>query len=269
MPRGLAGADPRRRAHGRGPAAREDDFREEELHADVDLAAIAERLAARPPGAAGMALLLHGPPGTGNSAWARHLARRLGRDGVARGASDLVSKWVGETEQNLARAFAEAARGASVLLFDEADSFLRSRDPAAHVWEIPEVDEFLRQLEGFPGVVVCTTNRLADLDPAALRRFVFTIAFDWLRPAQAVALFHVLLMGFASPPRDAAAARADLAAAERRLAALDCLAPGDFAAVRRRLAALGASLAPRELVSELEAERAAKGAVREAVGFRG
>jgi SpoVK/Ycf46/Vps4 family AAA+-type ATPase len=253
----------------RGPAAREDDFREEALHADADLAAIAERLAARPPGAAGVALLLHGPPGTGKSAWARHLARRLGRDVVARAASDLVSKWVGETEQNLARAFAEAARSGSVLLFDEADSFLRSRDLAAHAWEITEVNEFLRQLEAFPGVVVCTTNRMADLDPAALRRFVFKIAFGWLRPAQAVALFHALLAPYATPERDAVAARAELAAAERRLAELDHLAPGDFAAVRRRLAALGASLPPRELVAELEAERAAKGAVREAVGFRG
>jgi SpoVK/Ycf46/Vps4 family AAA+-type ATPase len=235
----------------------------EALNANADLERIAERLCKRPRDAgAGMSLCLYGPPGTGKSAYARHLAQRLGIRTVERTVSDLVSPFVGTTEQNIARAFDEAERAGTMLVFDEIDSFLRNRALGRQSWEITEVNEFLRQLENFPGIFVCTTNRFEDLDPAAARRFVFKIRFDWLRPEQAVRLFRDSLGPFVALKRD------QTRRAEQCISELSQLAPGDFAAVRRRLTAMGARTTPMELVEELTAELAAKQGPRQAVGFR-
>jgi len=233
------------------------------LNADADLELITERLRERPRDTgAGVSLCLYGPPGTGKSAYARHLAQRLGMHAVERTVSDLVSPWVGATEQNIARAFDEAGHADAMLVFDEVDSFLRDRALGERSWEITEVNEFLRHLENFPGVFVCTTNRFDDLDPAAARRFVFKIRFDWLRPEQAVRLFRDSLGPFVESKRG------DMRRAERYVSELSQLAPGDFAAVRRRLTALGSRTTPMQLIKELTAELAAKGNPGQLVGFR-
>ena len=93
--------------------------------ADCDLAGLADRVAAsRDPA---LSFCFHGLPGTGKSAFARHLADRLGVDVVERRASDLLSMWVGETEKGIARAFEEAADRRAMLILDEADALLRDR----------------------------------------------------------------------------------------------------------------------------------------------
>ena len=81
-------------------------------------------------------LCFHGPPGTGKTALAEHIAQALQRPLMVRQASDLVSKYVGETEQNMARMFDEAEAEEAVLLLDEADSFLRSRRLAERNYEV-------------------------------------------------------------------------------------------------------------------------------------
>ncbi|MGG9078566.1 AAA family ATPase, partial [Escherichia coli] len=88
-------------------------------------------------------------------------------------ASDLLSKWVGETEAQIAQAFADARRQEAVLLLDEADSLLFDRTRAHNSWEVGQVNELLTWLDRLPFPVVAATNHPDSLDPATLRRFVF------------------------------------------------------------------------------------------------
>jgi SpoVK/Ycf46/Vps4 family AAA+-type ATPase len=206
-------------------------------------------------------LCFHGAPGTGKTALAEHIARELGRPLLIRQASDLVSKFVGETEQNMARMFAEAAAEQAVLLLDEADSFLRSRRRAERSYEVSEVNEMLQGMERFGGVFICTTNLFEDLDEAALRRFTFKLHFRPLRAEQRERMFVAeALDGDATRLTDEQ---------RRRLAVLDQLACGDFAAVRRQVDILGEAFEPDEFLSQLEGEHRVKPQVRErrSIGF--
>lgn len=103
------------------------------LAGDVTPSAIVRALARRGHGS----LCFYGPPGTGKTAFAEILAEALDRELVARQASDLVSKWVGETEQTLDKLFRERDPERSVLLLDEVDSFLAERREARHSWSVP------------------------------------------------------------------------------------------------------------------------------------
>ncbi|MDE2130725.1 MAG: ATP-binding protein [Betaproteobacteria bacterium] len=172
-------------------------------------------------------LLLFGAPGTGKTAFASHLARGIDKPLLVRRASDLLSKWVGESERKIAGAFEEAAGTDSVLLIDEIDSFLHERGKAQASWEVSLVNELLTQMEAFGGLLVATTNFLEGLDSAALRRFDLKVRFDALRAEQAWELLrrHCALAGLPEPTQD-------LYPAMQRMAGI--VAPGDFAAVARR-----------------------------------
>lgn len=162
----------------------------------VDLAAIADHLAGWQPGLGlglGVSLCLYGPPGTGKTEYCRYLAHRMGRRVVYRRVSDLQSMWVGECEKNIAEAFREAREEDALLLFDEADTWLRDRRDAQRSWELSQTNEFLAQLERCRSVVACTTNLRHHLDPASLRRFIFKIEFRFMLPEQSAALFTELL----------------------------------------------------------------------------
>ncbi|HJV59959.1 MAG TPA: AAA family ATPase [Albitalea sp.] len=207
-------------------------------------------------------LCFYGPPGTGKTALAEHIAQQLQRPLLVRQASDLVSKFVGETEQNMAAMFEEAEAEQAVLLLDEADSFLRSRRMAERNYEVSEVNEMLQGMERFAGIFVCTTNLFDELDEAALRRFTFKIRFKAMTGAQRERMFAAEALG-----GDAQA----LTAEQRdRLAELDQLAPGDFAAVKRQIDLLGTGFEPDEFLSQLEAEHRVKPEVRQrrGIGFR-
>ena len=217
--------------------------------ADQDLATLADR-AARSPGRA-LSFCFFGLPGTGKSAFARHLAGRIGVEVIEKRASDLMSMWVGGTEKLIARAFEEAADRKAMLILDEADSLLRSRALAERSWEVTQVNEMLTAMERAAHPFVCTTNLMHNLDEATLRRFLFKVRFLPMTPDQARGAFR---RAFKSEPP---------AALDR----LEPLAPGDFAVVARKAEVLG-ERAPATLVAMLAAEVEAKpGAGRMAMGF--
>jgi SpoVK/Ycf46/Vps4 family AAA+-type ATPase len=207
-------------------------------------------------------LCFHGAPGTGKTALAEHLAQQLERPLMVRRASDLVSKFVGETEQQMAAMFREAEAEKAVLLLDEADSFLQDRRGAQRTYEVTEVNEMLQGMERFAGIFICTTNLMDSIDQAALRRFTFKIRFKPLTAAQRETMFVVeALAGDASHLTSALA---------QGLARLEQLCPGDFAAVKQQIDILGETLEPSEFLAQLEAEHRIKPEVRESrrIGFR-
>lgn len=230
------------------------------LQSSVDLVQLADRLAALSPAHGGASLCLYGPPGTGKTEFVRYLAHRLDRPLAVHRVSDLDSKWVGEAEKNIAQAFRAAEDDGALLVFDEADSFLRDRREAVRSWEVTRVNEFLQQLEAFRGVVACTTNLFRHLDPAALRRFSFKVPFDYPTPDKAARLFR-LAFGAVTP------ITLDDAALARLLAETPNLAPGDFAAVGRRVRVLGGAPSVDTLVAELRLEASVKENARRAIGF--
>ena len=221
------------------------------LRANIDLSSLAERLAQSR--AQRFSLCLQGPPGTGKSAFVRYLAERVGLEVVQKRASDLLSKWVGDTEQRIAAAFAEAHDAGHFLVFDEADSLLADRRFAERTWEVSQVNEMLAWMEHHPLPFACTTNFGERLDPAALRRFDFKVALDYLAPGQARAAF---LSWFGVPP-------------PAEVAALRALTPGDFAVVHRQACILGRLDDPAVLAAMLHAECEAKPNCPRPMGFLG
>ena len=217
--------------------------------ADADLSQIEARLAA-PSAPRRISFCLEGPAGTGKSAWARHLARVIGMPVIEKRASDLMSKWLGESEQNIARAFSEARDDGAMLIFDEADSLLADRRGAERSWEVSQVNEMLTWMESHPLPFVCTTNFVEKLDPATQRRFTFRIRFDFLSVDQ-LSLAWAAHFG---------------SAAHAGLKALDRLTPGDFANVARRMQALGET-DPDAILCELTREAEVKEGTSRPIGF--
>lgn len=129
-------------------------------------------------------LLLWGVSGSGKSFYAEWLAQELGLGFIKKRASDLIDKWVGATEKNIADAFREAKEKKAVLVFDEADSFLFDRKFATREHEAASVNEVLTQMENHPYPFVMTTNLKDKIDRAALRRFIFKIKYDYMKAEQ-------------------------------------------------------------------------------------
>lgn len=217
--------------------------------ADCDLEQLAERLAKAP--ARGWSLLLAGPSGTGKSAFARHLAMRLGIEVEERRGSDLLDAYVGETEKCIAGAFSRAAERGAMLLIDEADSFLFRREAGQRSWETGMINEMLRWMENLRAPFVATTNLADRLDPAMQRRFTLRVDFSSMSPRQAQELFSARF-GISPPPS---------------LMAICGLTPGDFAVVHHRARLLGESRT-KVLVEWLGKEVALRGHKSGPVGFQ-
>lgn len=215
---------------------------------------ILESLRRRPKGS----LLLYGPPGTGKTQFTEYLACELHLPLVSKSASALLSKWLGESEKNIAAAFEEAAAEDAILFFDEGDSFLRSRELARHAWEVTQTNELLQHMERFDGIVIVATNLFRDLDAAALRRFTFKIEFRELDAAQRWKMF-VSEAGLVERVESIDSALKEHW--EKRLLLMRHLTPGDFATVKRQCLVLDVRLTPEEWLEQLEMECAIKSAV--------
>ena len=209
-----------------------------------------------------MSLLFHGVSGSGKSHLARYIAHRLDREVIIKRASDLLSKWVGETEQNIRDAYDLAEATDSILVFDESDFLLGSRDAAAHSWEISQVNEFLTAMESFRGIQIYTTNRLGDLDVATLRRFNHKLEFGYLKPNGVVTFYNKLLCPLVGTNLTKQH--------EDELKNIACLAPGDFKVVKSQFQFKGRDDVSHEaLIAALKEETKVKEihVGRKAVGF--
>lgn len=220
-------------------------------NADTDLEKLADRLAQSGANKA-FSLLLSGPPGTGKSQYVRYLARRMGLPLVQRRGSDLLSKWQGESEKAISRAFQEAREGPAMLIFDEVDSLLSTRGAESKSWELSQINELLQCMELHPAPFAATTNLVDNLDPASMRRFTFKIRFDYLTLEQAK---QAWLRHF---KREAPLGL------ERYVS----LTPADFAVVEHKARVLNVSSSDDELLELLEVETSHKRHASQRIGFR-
>ncbi|MGB5852991.1 MAG: AAA family ATPase [Rhodanobacter sp.] len=228
------------------------------LNTDIPLQPIIDTMAERSHGAR---MLLHGLPGTGKTAFGKAIAERLDRPLLQRQASALLSSWVGGTERNLREMFDEARQGNGILLLDEADSFLCDRTGTRVHWETTHTNELLTQIETFDGVLICTTNRLDNLDPAALRRFDLKVEFRPLQHAQRLALLRQCCAVLSIP------VDLDDSVLGRHVHQLDGLTPGDAAAALRRLSLSAEPPTVEALLGALATECRYKPTTHRAIGF--
>lgn len=208
-------------------------------------------------------IALYGLPGAGKTQLMEFLAVELDMPLLSKRASDLLSKWVGESEGNIAAMFAEAEAEGAILGLDECDSFMRDRAHARAEWSVSQTNEILQHMERFDGIFIAATNLFQDIDAAALRRFTFKLEFKALRPEQAWSMF-CKESGFDE--------NADPKLTEElkgRLETIPDLAPGDFATVKRQTIILDEELDPEEWIVQLAEEAKAKmaGLKSHGVGF--
>jgi SpoVK/Ycf46/Vps4 family AAA+-type ATPase len=144
----------------------------------------------------GVAVLFSGPSGVGKTLAAEVIASELRLDLYRVDLSQVVSKYIGETEKNLRRVFAAAEGGGAVLLFDEADALFGKRtevsdshDRYANI----EVSYLLQRMETYRGLAILTTNFKSAIDNAFLRRLRFVVNFPFPNPPERVRIWDAVL----------------------------------------------------------------------------
>ena len=204
--------------HGEGWVNRADTpFDSDLIEAEPSVATLFDRLAGAPE--EDMRILLSGPSGTGKSALARHLARRLDRPIVRLAPLDVLSPDAGETVRALAKRLGAARAMGALLFIDDADAIFADRASIANGYDAMIVAGLLGQIDDFALPVVAATRDPARLDRAVHRRFVHRLELGRLG-SQLSARAFATFFGRDAPPA---------------LADLGPLAIGDFALVARRL----------------------------------
>jgi AAA+ superfamily predicted ATPase len=205
----------------------------------------------------GVSAILSGPPGTGKTMVAQLLARELGYDLFRIDLSQVVNKYIGETEKNLARIFREAENSHAVLFFDEADALFAKRtevrssnDRYANL----EVNFLLQRMETYDGVTLLATNLEQGLDEAFKRRVRFSIQFELPDAAERERLWRSMF-----PPQAPLAPDIDWG----KLAATFEMAGGYIKKAVLRAALAAADAQPRRPVSGADLFAAARSEYRE------
>ena len=172
----------------------------------------------------GIRILFYGLSGAGKTNLAHYIADSLGKGVITKNASDILGMFVGESEKNIAKAFADAKKQKKILLFDEVDSFFRERSYASQSWEITQVNEFLTQMEQFDGIVICTTNFRNIMDKAMQRRFHIMVEFKALKDEGVQRLLVKYFPQFDFNEEDI-----------RKISKYQSATPGDFGNISSRL----------------------------------
>lgn len=240
------------------------------INASVDMESLCERIknvcGAKDPNklessldssdsAQGVRILAYGMAGSGKSEFAKALAKELDKPLVLKRASDLLSMWVGGSEQNITKAFSEAEQKRAILVFDEVDSFLQDRGMASMSWEVSQVNEMLTQMESFAGIFIATTNFMDNLDRASIRRFDMKVEFKPLDSTKLIQAFNLYAehLGLSDCKEFL-----ESSFAKRAIDKLDNICFGDFALIAR-----GAAFAPldsaQQLLEKLQEEAQLKG----------
>jgi ATP-dependent 26S proteasome regulatory subunit len=144
----------------------------------------------------GVSALFSGPPGTGKTMTAGLIAKELGVELYQVDISKIVSKWIGETEKNLAALFDAAEAGHAIILFDEADALFGKRTEVKSSndrYANQEVNFLLQRLESYSGVVILTTNHETAIDDAFRRRLSLHVQFPLPERDQREKLWHALI----------------------------------------------------------------------------
>jgi AAA+ superfamily predicted ATPase len=210
---------------------------------------ILKALSHRPQGS----ICLYGLPGTGKTQFAEYVAQQLGKPLLICRASELLDKYIGESEKRVAEIFTRAEEEEAMLLLDEADSFLRDRNLSKYSWEVTLVNELLQRMERFDDILICTTNLYRQLDMAALRRFTFKMEFLPLSESQRLAMF----LGETGLDRESMEETVFQDYGDT-LSLMRDLTPGDFATVKRQCLLLGETLEPEAWLQQLEMEARAR-----------
>ena len=142
----------------------------------------------------GYRVLFHGPPGTGKTLTATLLGKYTGKDVYKIDLSMMVSKFIGETEKNLANLFARAESKDWILFFDEADALFGKRTnvrDAHDKYANQEVSYLLQRVENYDGLVILSSNFKSNIDEAFLRRFQSLIQFPIPNPKERLQLWQM------------------------------------------------------------------------------
>jgi transitional endoplasmic reticulum ATPase len=207
-------------------------------------------------------MLLHGIPGTGKSEFVYYMGALLNREVLLKRCSMIKSKWVGETEKNIADAFSEAQANDSILFFDEADSLLFPRKESNHSWEKSMTNEILTQMDSYSGMVVFATNDMTGLDHAAFRRFQFKIEFLPLTSEGNIKFYNSILKPLIS--KNHILTDKDINSIQN----IRNLTPGDFAIVKEQCTFMDQSqLTHQQLIESLLCEVRHKVSDKRITGF--
>lgn len=191
-------------------------------------------------------ICVYGPPGTGKTALAYHLSEIIGIGVTHKKASDLLGSFIGETEKAIANMFDIAKKQGTILLLDEADSFLSDRSKHSKSWETSMVNELLVQMESYHGIFIASSNLFDNMDSAVLRRFDFKLYFDYLTEEQNLELF--------AKQAKCSIKKLDKLKLTEKIRQLTFTTPGDYAAISRRLRIMGQECNPNSVFNALNEE---------------
>ncbi|ARD43812.1 ATP-binding protein [Colwellia sp. PAMC 21821] len=169
----------------------------------------------------GTRALLFGPPGSGKTALVNHLAESLEQELITVKCSDVLGKYVGESEKNVAQIFRQAHQQNAILFLDEVDSLLSNRASLTNQFERQLVNEFLQQIQQSELTLFAATNAAESIDSAVRRRFDFKLTLTYLNQQQVLKLYQEVVGNISSTQK-------------QQLLQMKHLTGGDFAIVARR-----------------------------------